>query len=267
LYPLVGSFDIIYDESLRQRALAELAIERQSQRVKTMAMTKDNLTDSFIWLWDSSEYRAWHDSEANHIQILYHPAPAAHGKTLASWYVCERLLEQERRGKTVAYFFCSKSDSSVEHLIRSLVGQLLGKNIPDAAEMHRSLSKSDHKFAAELFRSFVPRAQTGQNNRGSETLAGLLGLLAKTLKLIQPGYLIVDGVDQLSQVNQRVDFLKFFLNPPDELKGTKTRIFITSRPYADLVELLKDVPTIDQDTERKRKSFPVLHSAGRYLQF
>lgn len=226
---------------------AEDAREGLQRRYSDMEKLKIALTD-FNWFTKLPEYLTW--SSAGSAAFLWYADQPRSGKTTLLQSLVVKLLDRQwcNRDISVAYFFIPESTlaektTSESHILlatilRSIIGQLLDR---------------DHDIITTLKLDKRLEDLLGNHNTILEDLWELLRLVIKATP-DQETYIIIDGIDKIKPKAQ-LEFLKKLLKLWHTLPSkpaTVAKFLITSCQSTEIRDILKGVPLINENIERKR---------------
>lgn len=209
----------------------------------------------FNWFTKMPEYITWYSAE--YAELLWYAGDPNSGKTMLLQSLVDKLLNSQRgRAMEVAYFFCvesapaeqTASESQILPILRSVICQLLAKDHERIAVVQRN-SKRENGLE-ELLNSHTSTPET------------LWGLLQHAIKAVQDQkvHIIIDGIDKMKAEDQ-TEFLKRLLKLLDTLPRSPAcfaKFLFSSRPSSEIRDILKGVPLIDENIERKRQYFEFL---------
>jgi hypothetical protein len=233
------------------------------------------VSSTFLWFTESPEYSTWLNSGSS--QLLWHPSAPGSGKTILVQYLLGSLC---RRWKTqiVSWFFCKEPFTSSDRhhsqeqfqstaILQSIICQLIHESHveTDFIEALRFESPEGNRIMGYQNGIAVLMDPTTEQSRLWELLRHVLHAIPRKDIVI-----VIDAVDCLSEksraypngtprVSDQTEFLLELKKLWNELQehgdkaGPIVRILLTSLPFQDIYAALVDVPTIDQDTERRRK--------------
>jgi hypothetical protein len=208
----------------------------------------------FNWFTKLPEYLTW--SFAGSAAFLWYADQPRSGKTTLLQNLVVKLLDRQwyNREISVAYFFCPESTSAEQttseshillaNILRSIVGQLLDR---------------DHDLIATSKLGEILEDLLGNDNTKLEALWELLRLVIKATP-DQETHIIIDGIDKIKPEAQS-EFLKRLLKLWHTLPSkpaTVAKFLIASCPSAEIRDILKGVPLINENIERKRQYFGLL---------
>ena len=210
------------------------------------------------------DFDQWHHT--NGMEVLWLSGPADCRITDASFQIMDLAMEAYPEGQhSVLYFFCSTATrripitaTFVSTIVRQLVRCLPKLKDEITTEFLRTLL--DEIFGEELdFNPEVPRFSADDLaevavktilKASSDSYWSALGAV------IDIGWekelsLIIDGIDKVE--DQKCEFVQKLLTFIEHLRERPftTKVLLTSRPQAEIREILGRLPSIEYDRERK----------------
>jgi hypothetical protein len=250
---------------------------RQSDMEKRKLVPGD-----FNWFTKLPEYLTWRS--AGSTELLWYVDKPGSGKTTVFQNIVVKLLDRQwhSREVDVAYVFCPESTSaepSESHILpaailRSIIGQLLARGDSRITELLKLLYGDYDRITMVLKLSNVDNDRITMVLNSGKTLDNLLGshdttpgILWGLLRLVieatldKETLIVIDGIDKIKAEDQ-LEFLKSLLMLRQGLPlKSVTKFLISSRPCAKIQDILKGVPSIDENIERRRQCFaPLTHS-------
>ncbi|EFQ31580.1 uncharacterized protein GLRG_06869 [Colletotrichum graminicola M1.001] len=168
----------------------------------------------------SDSFRSWHDDDLR--SLWYFGAPGA-GKSVVAASICADVIKQHREDNVaVMIAFCSFDDEesqSPRNLVASLLKQVL---------QNRGSSKVPSKL-----KECYSKATTSKDGQplGVESLTECL---REELKTYDSAYVILDGLDEVSNIEERAAVVKAVHGI-----GVGAKVIITSRHSEDIIEALQ----------------------------
>jgi hypothetical protein len=221
-------------------------------------------SDDFEWFTSSPEYLAWISS--NKTTMLWHVGPPRTGKTMNMLNLIFQLENQSRLGveNIVAFVFLEGSndlrlsrgaDQVALTALRQICGQILGQDNDRILTVQRHYEASTtQQDTSKTHKSISSLLDYTDDNITSHQLWEFLKLILEA-KPSHQTCICIDGLDKM-EPHVRSSFLRELRNlwiKLGKIPWLVTRILVASRYEQDISQLLKDVPLIDQDTERRRK--------------
>ncbi|KAF5875535.1 putative ankyrin repeat-containing protein [Botrytis fragariae] len=218
--------------------------EHQQEILRWLATQRPQIANSAAsgsgkWLLENEEFRSWLASDRN--SVLWIQGNSGAGKsTLASNFIEDfenHTLEDQPAILLHHFFHYDSPDTSARNLLRSLIFQIMSKNLSPLSDL---LSLLDQK------RNCYHKVEEPRNSWGEwisqavlteEFLGTCLEGTAKAHKL----YIVIDALDECSSGEiSSVMSLLYFLNSIT-LKNS-IKIFITSRPGLMYEEAFSHLP-------------------------
>ena len=222
----------------------------------------------FYWIFRNMDFERWKSTEGS--EVLGLSGPAERRITNASSSVVDIVKEKNPNTQhLVLYFFCSTAplEASIAiTFVNTIIHQLVSR-LPERKE------KLTTVFLRALFDTIFrgkPPSDPAPSSFQQDVLgeASAEAVAEEILKVPSDGYwyalreamdvvhdqelsLIVDGLDEIG--DQKREFAKgvhMFSRHLRERHST-TRVLLTSRPQAEMKEILSELPCIEYDKERK----------------
>ncbi|KAI1420542.1 NACHT domain protein [Xylaria sp. FL1777] len=228
------------EHQARQLALKnfeKLELERRAQeyhRIKT-----DMASDSYdkrldllrhlvcqgtgAWLLQDATFKTWLNFASQEARVLWLQGIPGAGKT----YLASEVIKKTQSMKRTAFAFLSykhQHDSTAISIIHSLIFQLVTGN---------------NDLQTVICQSCREECKT--------TLEGATDLLVTILACTGPAYLIIDGLDEIGEVERRRLLTQLLRTLKLSLDA---KLFISSRAEADLVSILHKDATVLQIEQR-----------------
>ena len=172
------------------------------------------------WIFDTAEYRAWVRTE-DPINALWINSGPGTGKTILAGQIVRQLREdsENSQGTVVAFYFCNGVNASKDDplaILRTILCQLLD-SLPKLPE-----------WVTELYRSSYLK---GSESAQSLPFLDIQDLLDRTLDLFESVYIILDGIDELSD---RKDLLTYLTALGRRGVRDKVKVLVISRMESDV---------------------------------
>lgn len=220
----------------------------------------------FDWFTKLPEYLAW--SSSGYATVLWYADPPGSGKTSLVRNLVVKLLDRQRHNQNidVAYSLCPLSRSVGQTppqphilpatILRSIIGQLLSRGDNNRIAEIEATVKSGGKTLVKLL---------GDDDTMLKELWEIFTLVLKSTPKPpqnQEVYIVIDAIEEVES-NAQVEFSKELLKLWRALQSKRScviRFLIATHPSPEIRDILKDVPFIDKNIERKRQYFTPLLS-------
>ena len=212
----------------------------------------------FYWIFRNMDYEQWRSAKGP--RVLWLSGPAECGISEASSCIVDLAKETSAESQRSAlYFLCSTGPARVSiavTFVSTIVSQLVCRspelkgqvtNIFLQTLLNTIISEDNPKQCSFKWGDSVEATVKKILQASSEgywgALRAVMGLEHK-----QEIYLVIDGLDKAGQ--EFIRGVHFFI---ESLQGCPStiRILLTSRPQAELKQILGGVPCIEYDKERK----------------
>ena len=253
---IVGAVDS--DQLLRHL----LAVDQESYKSRTQPSGCGQ--PKFYWIFKNMDFDRWH--RANGMEVLWLSGPADCRISDASSHIVDLAKEPYPEGQhSVLYFFCSTAPRTIPialTFVSTIVRQLI-----------RCSPKLKNEITTTFLRTLLD-ANFGEEPHSNQEVPRFIAddsaevVVKKILKASSDAYwgalravlgieqemelsLIIDGLDKTE--NQKREFIQgllVFIENLEERPST-TRVLLTSRPQAEIREILGQLPSIEYDRERK----------------
>ena len=212
----------------------------------------------FYWIFRNMDYEQWWSAKGS--QVLWLSGPADCDISDASSCIVDLAKEISAEAKHSAlYFFCSTKPTRVSIaviFVSTIVSQLVCRwpqlkeqvaNIFLHTLLNTLLSEENLKWSdfkrGDSVEATVKKILQAPSEGYWSALRAVMGLEHR-----QELYLVIDGLDKAGQ--EFIRGVHFFI---ESLQGCPStiRVLLTSRPQADIKEILGGLPCIEYDKERK----------------
>ena len=242
--------------------LAMLSAVDQEKHISTVPLLDRN-DPGFYWIFRNMDYVQWIDGSS---QVLWLSGPPECNIHQVSSYIVSQGKDRAQKAKHfVLYFFCSsatRNRSIVTHFVHTLLRQIvycspMDKKILIFRSFLRGLleeafdENADPTWERRGFNENDPPDTNIKNilkGPAHELLTALGAVLGEEQWSLS---LVVDGLDKVER--QKEGFIKevrTFVNLLQQ-RNSKVKILLTSRPLAEIRDLLDGFPCIEHDKERK----------------
>lgn len=204
------------------------------------------------WFFESPEFSNWHCHDS---QFLWLSGIPCSGKTLLSIGLWDRLRRNRTYNKRedIAIYFCPSvvnmnqtAESQIAQSLSTLILQLLRS---DEERLELVVQQCPSSRLPDQHITFSPTQAV------LDDLWKILSTSVVTLHTRQV-ILIIDGIDAIRTEMARQTLLRNLLQLRSEVLSTGftgLKIFITSKPFEDIKQVLSAVPSIEKDKERQGK--------------
>ena len=220
---------------------------------------------NFYWIFKNMDFQRWQSTNGS--EVLWLSGPAECRISDASSHIVNLVKRKPSDAQhLVLYFFCSTAPaetliainfvSTIIHQLVSHLPQLGGKvttvflrALLDTAIRGKQLSDP----APPRFQEDVSTEAVVKEILKGPSINGYCHALRAVMDVVpdQELSLIVDGLDKIGdQKREFVTEILVFIEHLRERLPT-TRILLTSRPQAEIKEILSELPNIEFDKERK----------------
>ncbi|KAL8724912.1 MAG: hypothetical protein Q9181_006621, partial [Wetmoreana brouardii] len=226
---LESTAQLTHDAVVDMRGVAEEDkildwISKLKYQQKHLDMRLPRVDGTGEWLLEHPTFQRWRDQPSNQADTLWCHGIQGSGKSILASLVIDEL-RRAFTGQNVAvahvYFdYREQQQQSIEQMTASLLKQTASAQIalPAAvAELHQRLN----------------------NQRRVPPQHDLMHALISTCKEFDKVYFVIDALDECD-LKQRKGFLRLL----DDLRGCSA-IFVTSRPYDDIMKAAKSSPQIE----------------------
>ena len=246
------------DTANSDQLLRHLSILDQDYRRSHTQPSNFRELPRFYWIFRNMDYEQWCSAKGS--QVLWLSGPAECGISDASSCIADLAKETSAEAKHSAlYFSCSTKPAQVSiaiTFVSNIVSQLVCC-LPQLKEqvtnifLHTLLSTilSDDNPKQSSFKqgdsaeAIVKKILQASNEGYWSALRAVIGLEHE-----QELYLVIDRLDKAGQ--EFIRGVHFFIESLQECPST-IRVLLTSRPQAELQQILGRVPCIEYDKERK----------------
>ncbi|KAJ4863715.1 ankyrin repeats (3 copies) domain-containing protein [Trichoderma breve] len=210
------SMFIEYDKELK-----ECLFSLQFENTRYEKITPEQ-SGSFEWLWVHDEYKRWSNSETS--RLLYIQGKPGSGKSTLTKYFDSNLPTREPAAKKaiVAKFFYSFREGEPQRSHYSMLLSLL----------HDILCQEKSFFYHYCQAEYRAHRCSGAK-WDYQSLKRILGSLQDYYSTPKRFYIIIDAVDESEETDRR-DILNMLYNLCSNIKYCVVKIFIASRPVAQL---------------------------------
>ena len=240
------------------------AVDQKHYKPRTCPFGWDQ--PKFYWIFKNIDFNKWQVA-ANDSEVLWLSGPAKCRISDASSHIVDLAKEKYLEAQhSVLYFFCSTAPRKTpiaKAFVSTIVCQLICctpelkqeittiflRALYDAI-LEEPLSKAGaHRFyaddSAEVTVKLFLEASSDAYWRALMAVTGNGCQWEKGLSLI------IDGLDKVE--DQKYDFIQKLLAFTEHLQERPftTRVLLTSRPQAEIKEILGKLPSIEYDKERK----------------
>lgn len=178
---------------------------------------------SFQWIWTHNEYESWFASDTS--KLLYIQGKPGSGKSTLIKYFNRNLISKDPDAQQtiIARFFYSFRDGELQ---RSHYNMLL-------SILYEILHQDESFFYHQCQTEFRAHRHSGTHRKWN------YDSLKRTLKSLQDYwtskrfYLIIDAIDESDESDRR-EILGLLLDLCSKMKHSVVKIFMTSRPVAQL---------------------------------
>ncbi|KAI9855169.1 MAG: hypothetical protein M1813_000528 [Trichoglossum hirsutum] len=219
-----------------REVLTWLAVDRQDWEDDLDRIAAKRQPGTCDWFINHSKVRSWVSGEATK-PILWLTGIPGSGKSI----LCSQLIEhiQGKDEVTVAYYFCSHSTSrKATDVMRSIAAQLIMANLD---------------LLPHVVNNYVDECQ-------SPSLSTINKLLSELVSNIQSSRIIVDGVDEYDDQEQKRLLLEIL--QLCQLPEACCKLFISSREMDSIKYPLRTKPDISLKEQRRE----VDHAIGLYIR-
>jgi len=194
-----------------------------------------------MWMYEAEEYKTWHDTEGN--QLLWMSGGGNMGKSFLVSSVIQQLQGEakEDQGMFVHYFFCKNGDNDAQksdRILSQILGWLYASTPPTLEIMDR---------CNDIIRRYLARPSSGsggsagkKDDKDADAEKGLpfeeaYATLCAALK--KKVFLVVDALDEVADRKDE-EFIQQLMKIHKQPMAQNIKIFVSSRPETDIVELL-----------------------------
>jgi ankyrin repeat domain-containing protein 50 len=239
--------------------------EQHKSRIPSLSYNQPN----FYWILRNADLEDWSSDTCS--QVLWLSGPPKCNIDQVSSYVVD--VEKKKASETqhsVLYFFCLTADT--ENPIVSFTHSLLYQIVRCSPSNERAqiVKTFLHSLRDAILgkkqtsNTKLPQFQEGDSPRAiikkvldAET-NGLWGALKAVLDSAHSHDLsiVIDGLDRVKR--RKVEFVREVRELVEHLQGriSKVKALFTSRPEAEIKEVLDGLPCIEYDKERKGSATP-----------
>jgi uncharacterized protein (DUF934 family) len=232
------------------------AVDQEDHKSRTQPSSCDQ--PKFYWIFKNMDFGQWQSTNGS--QVLWLSGPAECRISDASSRIVDLAREKPSGAENLAlYFFCSTAPTEASIAI-TFVSTILHQLV---CCLPRLKEKVTNVFLRTLLNT-IPRQNLSQFNMDYSTEAAVTRILQasnngywRALRAVtdimheQRLSLIVDGLDKIEhQKREFVLEIHAFIEHLQESSST-TRVLLTSRPQAEIKEILSELPCIEYDRERK----------------
>ncbi|RAH68765.1 NACHT domain protein [Aspergillus aculeatinus CBS 121060] len=245
------------EHEARLKALEHFKAEERAQRLQQFHVIKTDVNPrmyddklnwchgricdgSGAWLLRDKAFTSWLDFSAGTPPILWLQGIPGAGKT----FLASLAIDKTRTVAHTAFAFLShtySSSTSALSVLHSLIFQLAGRN----EDMQDVLCHSTH----DRIRSDVTVA---------------VELLRVLLNCAGPAFLVVDGVDEIEELERGILLNQLLLLPE---KCPETRVFISSRRESDIAAILEKISESIRIDKRNQEGIQAFISQQLGLMF
>lgn len=180
---------------------------------------REHLAGTGTWLKESATYRAWQSNPRS--DLLWICGKPGCGKSILSAVAISDLQTETNDDVALAFFFCQRSRESEETLQR-ILGAITKQVIEQTGQPNDRLAS---KYSATLDDTTPP------------SLNAVLSILSSAVSQYKKLYIAIDALDECSHRKELLDELLSLLST---MLTTEIKVFITSRPDADINKALGD---------------------------
>ena len=238
------------------------AVDQESYKSRTQSLGCGQ--PKFYWIFKNMDFDQWH--RANGVEVLWLSGPAECRISDASSHIVDLAKETYPEGQhSVLYFFCSTASRKIPiavTFVSTIVRQLIRclPKLKDAITTKFLHTLLDAIFEEEPHSTpKVPRfsADDSAVEVAKKVLEASSDSYWSALRAVMDiGWenglsLIIDGLDKTE--NQKCEFIRNLLTFIEHLRERPftTKVLLTSRPQAEIKEILGWLPSIEYDRERK----------------
>ena len=236
------------------------AVDQESYTSHTQPSNWDQ--HKFYWIFKNMDFETWHHTNGS--EVLWLAGPAECHISGASSCIVDLVKEKPSQTQhVVLYFFCSTAPAKVSFattFVSTIIHQLACR-LPLLKEkittvFLRTLLDTifNDQPPSDPGRSHfktVDSAEATVKNILKAAISGYWSALKAVMKIVQGLSLIIDGLDEVE--HRKVEFIRELYVFIKQLGGRPytTRVLLTSRPEAEIKEILGLLPSIEYDRERK----------------
>ena len=218
----------------------------------------------FYWIFKNMDFDRWH--RTNGMEVLWLAGPAECRIADASSHIVDLSKETHLEGQhSVLYFFCSTAPKKIPIAI-TFVSTVICQLIRCSPELKEQITATFLRSLLDAIFGEEPHSNPGvprfsADDSAEVVVEGILkassdaywGALRAVLDIEQEMELslLIDGLDETE--NQKYEFIRELCVFIDFLRKrpSTTRVLLTSRPQAEIREILGRLPSIEYDMERK----------------
>ena len=254
------------------------AIDQEFYKSRTCPSSCDQ--PKFYWIFKNMDFERWQST--NGLEVLWLSGPADCRISDASSRIVDLAKESYPEAQhSVLYFFCVTAPKKIPiaiTFVSTVVGQLvhfspsLKREITTAflrALFETILGEEPHlKLGVPLFNADDSAEVILKKILGVPSASGAYWAALKAVMDIEPEKalsLVIDGLDETEHQNHEFirELCVFIGHLRKRRSGSTTRVLLTSRPQAEVKDILGRLPSIEYDKERKGLICLISYSRGK----
>ena len=250
------------------------AVDQESYRSRLLPSNWDQ--PEFYWISKNMDFEQWHHTNGS--EVLWLSGPAECHISDASSCIVDLMKEKPSQSQhLVLYFFCSTA-SSEDPIAITFVSTIIHQL---ACRLPRLKGEFSTVFLRTLLDAILrgeplsnmKRSRFKTNDSVEETVEKILEPVSsrywgalRAVMGIERGIelsLIIDGLDKIEY--QKYEFIRELRVFTEDLRErpSTTRVLLTSRPQAEIKQILDQLPSIEYDRERKGSNFLISYSRNK----